>query len=239
MTAMTPVDVTYFRTPKAFAAWLRKHAGTRGELWVGFHKVGSGEPSLTWPQSVDEALCHGWIDGLRKGIDATRYCIRFTPRKAGSTWSKVNIARVEALVAEGRMQAAGLRAFAARSEGKSGIYSYEVRREALDEPFAGLLKKQRKAQANYDAQPAWYRRTVCNWVMGAKQEATRHSRFERLLAHCLAGTTVPAFTRQPAASARATPANPRPKKSAGKAAPAKPAKAAKKTGRPPGRATLA
>jgi len=236
---MTPVDVTYFPAPKAFATWLGKHGGTRSELWVGFHKVGSGEPSLTWPQSVDEALCHGWIDGLRKGIDATRYCIRFTPRKAGSIWSKINVARVAALTAEGRMKAAGLRAFEVRSEGKSGIYSYEVRREALDEPFAGLLKKQRKAQAFHDAQPAWYRRTVCNWVMGAKREATRQSRFERLLAHCLAGTTLPAFTRQPAVHALASPARKAAKKPSGKASPAKPAKPAIKTGRRTARATLA
>jgi len=236
---MTPVDVTYFRNPRAFATWLGKHGGTRSELWVGFHKVGTGEPSLTWPQSVDEALCQGWIDGLRKGIDAERYCIRFTPRKAGSVWSKVNIARVAALTAEGRMQAAGLRAFAARSEGKSGIYAYEVRREALDEPFAGLLKKQRKAQAFLDAQPGSYRRSACNWVMAAKQEPTRHSRFERLLAHCLAGTTLPAFTRKPAAYTLASPASEPAKKAARKAASTKPAKAAKKAGRRARRPTLA
>ena len=194
-------DITHFRDGKAFSAWLQKHHADRVELWVGFHKVGSGKPSLTWPQSVDEALCHGWIDGIRKRIDDTSYCIRFTPRKPGSTWSSVNIARVAALTAEGRMQAAGQRAFAARSDAKSGIYAYEVRRDGLDEPYAGLLKKQRKANAFFESQPAWYQRSACHWVMSAKRPETRDKRLGELIEYSRAGQTLPQYTRSPAPKA--------------------------------------
>jgi uncharacterized protein YdeI (YjbR/CyaY-like superfamily) len=194
-------DINYFRDGKAFAAWLVKHHADRSELWVGFHKVGSGKPSLTWPQSVDEALCYGWIDGIRKRIDDTRYCIRFTPRKGGSTWSSVNIARVAALTDEGRMQSAGEHAFEARSAANSGIYAYEVRRDGLDEPYASLLKKQSRANAFFEAQPAGYRRNVCHWVMSAKRADTRDKRFAELVARSRAGETVPQFTRAAAATA--------------------------------------
>ncbi len=194
-------DITHFRDGKAFAAWLQEHHADCTELWVGFHKVGSGKPSLTWPQSVDEALCHGWIDGIRKRIDDTSYCIRFTPRKAGSTWSSVNIARVAVLTEEGRMQPAGQRAFDARSEANSGIYAYEVRRDGLDEPYASLLKKQRKANAFFEAQPAWYRRNACHWVMSAKRADTRDKRLAELIARSQAGQTLAQFTRAPAATA--------------------------------------
>jgi uncharacterized protein YdeI (YjbR/CyaY-like superfamily) len=124
---------TCFRTPAAFRAWLRQHHARSGELWVGYYKKDSGTPSLTWPESVDEALCVGWIDGIRKRIDDVRYMIRFTPRRRGSVWSSVNIARVHALIEQGRMQPAGLEAFDARTENRSGIYSYEQRPADLPE----------------------------------------------------------------------------------------------------------
>jgi uncharacterized protein YdeI (YjbR/CyaY-like superfamily) len=197
-------DLTHFADAEAFGRWLAKHHADRDELWVGFHKVGSGIPSLTWPQSVDEALCVGWIDGIRKRVDDTSYCIRFTPRKRSSIWSSVNIARIKVLGDEGRMLPAGLAAFAARSEEKSSVYAYEVRRGELEEPFAGLLKKQRKANAFFESQPAWYRRNACHWVMSAKREQTRRSRFDRLIAHCRSETTLPQFTRTPAAAAKST-----------------------------------
>jgi uncharacterized protein YdeI (YjbR/CyaY-like superfamily) len=131
---------TFFPTPAAFRAWLEEHHATADVLLVGFHKVGSGKPSITWPESVDEALCFGWIDGIRKSIDEHRYTIRFTPRKPGSIWSSVNIKRAQALIERGLMRPAGLRAFEARRENKSGIYSYEQRNVELPEPYRGLLK---------------------------------------------------------------------------------------------------
>lgn len=115
----------FFETAAAFRRWLVKHAATRGELVVGFHKVGSGAPSMTWPESVDEALCVGWIDGVRKRIDDATYQIRFTPRHPGSIWSAVNIAKAERLIAEGRMTAAGLEAFERRTPERSAVYAFE------------------------------------------------------------------------------------------------------------------
>jgi uncharacterized protein YdeI (YjbR/CyaY-like superfamily) len=120
---MTP---KFFRTPADFRRWLERHHGTQPELWVGFYKKGSGRPSITWPEAVDEALCFGWIDGIRKSVDAERYVNRFTPRRSRSNWSLVNIRRVGQLIAAGRMQPAGLRAFDARDERKSGVYSFEA-----------------------------------------------------------------------------------------------------------------
>ena len=118
---------TYFHSPAPLRRWLQQHAATVQELWVGFHKVGTMRPSVTWPQAVDEALCFGWIDGIRQSIDAHRYTNRFTPRRKGSTWSAVNIQRAQALIQQGLMQPAGLKAFAARKENRSGIYSYDQR----------------------------------------------------------------------------------------------------------------
>lgn len=131
---------TFFRTPAAFRAWLAKHAATASKLWVEYYRKDSGTPSITWPESVDEALCVGWIDGIRKGIDGTRYAIRFTPRKPGSIWSSINIKRATALIQEGRMQPAGLKAFEARRENRSGLYSYEQRPVELGPPYDGLLR---------------------------------------------------------------------------------------------------
>ncbi len=130
------MSITFFETPAAFGKWLAKNHATVTELWVGFYKKSSGRPSITWPESVDEALCYGWIDGLRKSIDDVSYKIRFSPRKPRSIWSAVNIRRAEFLISEGRMKPDGLKAFEARQENRSGIYSYEQRPEQLDEPYA-------------------------------------------------------------------------------------------------------
>ncbi len=127
----TPAEPIFFATPAALRNWLKKNHATSREQWIGFHKKGSGRPSITWPESVDEALCVGWIDGLRKTIDAESYKIRFTPRQKESNWSAVNIARVKELTEQGRMQPAGLAAFALRQEAKSGIYAYENRKTAV------------------------------------------------------------------------------------------------------------
>ena len=125
MAAFTPTDITYFAKPAEWRKWLATNHLTASELWVGFHKRDSGKPSITWPESVDEALCAGWIDGVRKSLGETSYVIRFTPRKPTSIWSVVNINRVNVLTETGRMRPAGLAAFAARKEHKSGIYAFE------------------------------------------------------------------------------------------------------------------
>jgi len=153
--------VTFFETPAEFCAWLDTHYDQSSELWVGFHKKSSGLPSMTWPEAVDEALCVGWIDGVRKTIDETGYAIRFTPRKARSTWSAVNINRAQELVAEGRMRPAGLRAFAARTEGKSGIYSYEQRDSAeLGDAYERQFRANQAAWDFFQAQAPSYTRRL-------------------------------------------------------------------------------
>ena len=131
------MKLRFFKTRAAFRKWLAANHAKTKELWVGFYKKDSGKPSITWPESVDEALCFGWIDGLRKRIDEESYMIRFSPRKPSSIWSAVNIRNAEKLIKETRMTPAGLKAYAARKEYRSGIYSYEQRSPELVEPYAG------------------------------------------------------------------------------------------------------
>jgi uncharacterized protein YdeI (YjbR/CyaY-like superfamily) len=187
---------TFFRSAAAFRKWLQAHGATEQELLVGFYKTDSGKPSMTWPESVDEALCFGWIDGVRKRIDDVSYTIRFTPRKPTSTWSSVNIKRAEALAAEGRMMPAGLKAFAARQGNKSGIYSYEQRPEELIEPYAGMLASNSAAAKFFAAQAPSYRRAATWWVISAKQEATRLKRVATLIDLSGKGKLIPQFTRK-------------------------------------------
>jgi uncharacterized protein YdeI (YjbR/CyaY-like superfamily) len=171
----------FFRGPSAFRAWLTKHHATTGELLVGFHKKGSGKPSMSWPESVDEGLCFGWIDGVRKRLDDDSYTIRFTPRRPKSIWSAVNIRRVAELAESGAMTPAGLSAFAARVENRSGIYAYEQRSATLPEPYAATLKKHKAAAGFFLAQPPSYRKKIEWWVVSAKQEATRLKRLNQLI----------------------------------------------------------
>ena len=187
---------TYFATPAEFRKWLRKYHASASELWVGFHKKASGKPSLTWPESVDEALCFGWIDGIRKSVDATSYTIRFTPRRKGSIWSTVNTKRAQELIGEGRLQPAGLRAFEVRDPVKSGVYSFEQRKAI--EFSAELLAKfraNRKAWTSWQSCPPWYRRTSSHWVSSAKKEETRERRFATLLDDCEAGRNIKQLQR--------------------------------------------
>ena len=185
---------TFFPTPAAFRDWLAEHHAVTGELLVGFHKKDSGKPSLTWPESVDEALCFGWIDSIRRGLDDSSYTIRFTPRKAGSTWSSVNVARARALIELGRMHPAGLAAFEARRENRTGVYSYEQRSVELAEPYAGLLKQDAAAWTYCQGQPASYRKAVNWWIVSAKQEATRLKRLDKLKIYSAQGERLPEFT---------------------------------------------
>lgn len=183
---------TFFETPEAFRAWLTKNHATAKELLVGFYKKGSKRPSITWPESVDEALCYGWIDGVRKGIDEASYSIRFTPRKIGSIWSNVNVDRVRALA--DRMQPAGLKAFEARKEAKSGIYSHEQDSVELPEPYQKLLKANEQAHAFFEKQAGSYRKAAIWWVASAKKEETRQKRLGSLIAYSARGEKIPQFT---------------------------------------------
>jgi uncharacterized protein YdeI (YjbR/CyaY-like superfamily) len=172
----------FFASPDLFRAWLKRNAGKAAELIVGFHKVGCGTPSMTWPQSVDEALCVGWIDGVRKRIDEKRYQIRFTPRKPGSTWSAINIERVAVLTAEGRMQAAGLAAFAHRSEARSRTYAYEQPDvAALGPAEEKAFRRNTSAWAFFEAQSPSYRHRLIWRVVSAKQATTRQRRLQKLI----------------------------------------------------------
>jgi uncharacterized protein YdeI (YjbR/CyaY-like superfamily) len=175
------MKATFFQSPADLRKWFEKNHTIAQELWVGYFKKSTGIPSITWPESVDEALCVGWIDGIRKRVDESSYTIRFTPRKTNSIWSVVNINRAQVLIEEGRMQPAGLKAFQARKENRSGIYSYEQRREQLEEPYNSMLKKNQAAWEFFQSQSPWYRKTMSWWVISAKKEETRIKRLEKLI----------------------------------------------------------
>ena len=188
---------TFFPAPADLRRWLARNHARVQELWVGFHKKGTGRPSITWPESVDEALCFGWIDGIRRSLERDRYVIRFTPRRARSIWSAVNIRRVQALRRQGRMRPAGLAAYARRTRERSRVYSFEQRPQALPPRYQKVLRARPKAWAFLRAQPPGYRRVVAWWVVSAKQEATRARRLASLVRHSEAGRRIPPFARTP------------------------------------------
>ena len=172
----------FFKTAAKFGAWLAKHGAIESEVLVGFSKQGSGLPSLTWPESVDEALCFGWIDGVRKGIDEHSYHIRFTPRKPASTWSAINIEKVRVLQRQGRMREAGLEAFAHRREAKSRIYSYEQSESAtLEPPEEARFRQNQTAWTFFEAQPPGYRHLALWRIVSAKRAETRQARLAKLI----------------------------------------------------------
>jgi uncharacterized protein YdeI (YjbR/CyaY-like superfamily) len=187
---MTSSAPTYFASPAAFRKWLAANHAKAKELLVGFHRKGSGPPSITWQESVDEALCFGWIDGVRKRVDETRYTIRFTPRRKRSNWSLINVGRVKELVAQKRMKAAGLAAFAAREKKKTGIYAYENRPSELEEAYAKALRRNAAAWTFFQAQPPSYRKVANWWITSAKKEETRQKRLARLIADSAAGKRI-------------------------------------------------
>ena len=173
---------TFFETSAKFRAWLERSGATEMELVVGFHKVGSGRPSMTWSESVDEALCFGWIDGRRTRIDEHTYKIRFSPRKPTSIWSAINIEKVKALHAAGRMSPAGIEAFARRNEAKSRTYSYEQAKRAEFAPeHVARFRKNKKAWRFFEAQAPSYRHMVAWYVIGAKRPETREARLAKVI----------------------------------------------------------
>lgn len=189
------MEPKFFASPDAFREWLESHHETERELWVGFYKKATGIPSITWPEAVDQALCFGWIDGVRKSLDADSYTNRFTPRKATSTWSEVNRKRVEELTALGLMRPAGIRAHKARTAANSGIYGYEQKVTELEEAYAAQLRANPTAWGFFQAQPPSYRRTASWWVMSAKQESTRLRRLATLIDDSANGRTIKPLTR--------------------------------------------
>jgi uncharacterized protein YdeI (YjbR/CyaY-like superfamily) len=171
----------YFTTQAKFQQWLEKHHATSTELLVGFYKVKSGKPSITYQEALDEALCFGWIDGIRKSVDEERCTIRFTPRKPGNNWSNVNIKRMKELIAAGRVQPAGLAAFEARTAEKSGVYAYENRPQQLSAEYEKQVRANKPAWGFFQSQAPYYQRTACAWVMTAKKEDTRLRRLATLI----------------------------------------------------------
>jgi uncharacterized protein YdeI (YjbR/CyaY-like superfamily) len=183
---------TFFPTPADLRVWLEAHHDKFHELLVGFHKKSSGKPSITWPESVQVALCFGWIDGVRKSLDENSYTIRFTPRKPTSNWSSININLVRKLTKQGLMHPAGLKAFAARNEEKSGIYSYEQRKSAR---FTRAQEKQFRANKTawefFRSQAPWYQRVTTYWVISAKRGETKLKRLSELIGHSQNRRTLP------------------------------------------------
>ncbi len=175
---MTP---TFFETKTAFREWLKKHHKQETELLVGFYKVHSGKPSMTWSESVDQALCFGWIDGVRKSIDQERYSIRFTPRKPTSIWSAINIKKVGQLIESGLMTSEGQKAYNLRTEKKSKVYSHERTVAKLSSNFKKRFKMNKPAWDFFDGQAPSYKKVIIHWIMTAKQEKTQLSRLEKAI----------------------------------------------------------
>ncbi len=180
----------YFSSPADWRAWLSEHHRSRTELLVGLFKKASGRAGMSWSQAVDEALCFGWIDGVRRRVDDQTHSIRFTPRKARSTWSAVNIEKAQKLIAEGRMQPAGLRAFQARTEENSRIYAFEQKNVQLPADALARLQQNAVAWSYWQARPAGYKRIAAWWVISAKRPETRERRLATLIEDCAAGRLI-------------------------------------------------
>ncbi len=185
---MKPV---FFRKQADLRKWLEKNHDKKDELLAGFYKKSSGKPSITWEESVDEALCFGWIDGIRKSLNEISYTIRFTPRRNSSKWSTKNINRVEELIKLEQMRPAGVRAYSNRKEENSDTYSFEQRIVKLDSEYQNIFKKNKKAWEDFNSRAPSYRKPVTHWVMSAKQEATRLRRLEILISCCEKGEVIP------------------------------------------------
>jgi uncharacterized protein YdeI (YjbR/CyaY-like superfamily) len=189
------VDVHFFASPAEFRAWLEANHATETEVWVGSYRKATGKQGMTWSESVDQALCFGWIDGVRKSIDDESYMQRFTPRNPRSNWSKINVEKVAKLTQEGLMTPAGLAAFEKRREDQTGVYSYENRPENFEAEQEARFKKHPKAWAFFEAQPRSYRRAAIWWIISAKREETREKRLQMLIDDSKAGRRLKHLTR--------------------------------------------
>lgn len=185
------MEPRFFTTPAEWRRWLARHHASAPELWVGFHKRATGRPSITWPEAVDQALAYGWIDGIRKRLDAERYVIRFTPRRPGSIWSAVNLRRVAELTEQGMMHPAGLAAHAKATDARSGIYSYEQRKAAeLPREMEERFRRHPGAWAFFRSQPPSYRHGATWWVISARRDDTRERRIATLIEDSAAGRRI-------------------------------------------------
>ena len=192
MEMQTPV---FFKSANELRKWLQRNHGKTSELWIGFYNVKSGKKGVTHKEAVDEALCFGWIDGIRKGLDEESYVNRFTPRKKNSIWSNINTKRINELIKEGKVHQAGLEAFRNRSEGKAGIYSFEQDSHQLSPDFERKFRANKKAWKFFTSKAPWYQRTSIHWVTSAKQEATRLKRLEILISDSAKEKTIAPLTR--------------------------------------------
>ena len=195
-TEASAVHPAFFKTPAAFRAWLKKNHRTASALWVGYYKKATGKPSVTWEETVDEALCYGWIDGIRRSLDDEAYVIRFTPRRPASVWSRRNIERVEALRAEGLMRQAGLEAYAHKGAHADSGYAVGDRKESLSREMIAEFKKHPEAWAFYMSQPPGYRKQTTAWVTSAKREQTRQRRLATLIQDSANGLRIRQLRRQ-------------------------------------------
>lgn len=188
-------EPTYFETEEQFRKWLAANHKSAPELLVGFWKKNMGKPSIDWPQSRDQALCFGWIDGIRRSLGDEAFTIRFTPRRKGSIWSKVNVERYEALTADGLMTPEGVRAYE-ENKHKSGVYSYEKPLAALEAWEDKLIQKNKAAWADWEKRPLGYRRSVLNWITTAKRPETRAKRLATLIECSAKGEKIPGYDWQ-------------------------------------------
>jgi uncharacterized protein YdeI (YjbR/CyaY-like superfamily) len=188
------MEPIYFSSQAALRAWFEQNHTTETELIVGYHKKATGRESITWSQSVDEALCFGWIDGIRRSVDNDRYCIRFTPRKTDSNWSTVNIQKVEELTKSGKMRPAGLDVYSKRKESRSGIYTYETLKVSLlPENMESRFRLNEAAWDYFQSQAPSYRKVTIRWIVSARQEDTRIKRLDELISSCEAGEWIRAM----------------------------------------------
>jgi uncharacterized protein YdeI (YjbR/CyaY-like superfamily) len=188
---------TFFSRPAQFREWLATNHNRAGELLVGFHKKSSGKKSITYAEALDEALCFGWIDGVRKNLNEASYTIRFTPRKSRSIWSLVNVRHVERLQKQGRMQAPGLEAYARRDPKRTGIYAFENAQKELPAEYDRALRKNKTAWKYFEQQPPYYKKTIVHWVTSARKEETRLRRLQQLIDSCEKGVRVGLLNPKP------------------------------------------
>jgi len=189
--------LTFFNTTTELHAWLQEHHDTAKELWVGFYKKASGLVSTTYPETLDEMLCFGWIDGIRKRVDEHSFAIRFTPRKKSSIWSNVNIKRVGELQEEGRMQPCGLKVFNERKAENTGLYSFEQAEHKLDAALEAQFRANKEAWDFFQSQPPGYQRTATWWVISPKREETKQKRLATLIEDSQQGRRIAAVTYSP------------------------------------------
>ncbi len=193
----TPVNIKFFKTPSDLRAWFEKNSTKLREQWIGYYKKDSGKPSITWQESVDQALCFGWIDGIRKSVDEKRYTIRFTPRNPKSVWSAINISRVKELQKLGVMKEAGLRLFKNRDVKKSNLYSFEQRKNfSLPKKYLSTFQTRKNAWKIFSAMPHSYQRAAIWWILTAKKEETQNRRLQQLIKDSANNKSIPPLTRK-------------------------------------------